>query len=76
MTPLSRSLLAGAAVAGITANDRGEAANKQREGGENNHSDGKQQALVCLHALNHMLDRIPAAVAVVLVVVVSLTSIT
>lgn len=67
--PLSRSLLAEAAVAGITVNNQGEAANKQREGGENNHSDGKQQALVCLHALNHMLCHIRAVVAIVVVVI-------
>lgn len=69
VTPPSRFLLAEAAVAGIPVNYQGEAANKQREGGENNHSDGKQQALVCLHALNHMLYRIPAVVAVVVVVI-------
>lgn len=56
--PPSRSLLAEAAVAGIRVNNQVEAANKQREE-ENNHSDGKQQALVCLHALNHMLYRTP-----------------
>lgn len=56
--PPSRSLLAEAAVAGIRVNNQVEAANKQSEE-ENNHSDGKQQALVCLHALNHMLYRTP-----------------
>lgn len=53
-----RFLLAEAAVAGIRVNNQVEAANKQREE-ENNHSDGKQQAFVCLHALNHMLYRTP-----------------
>lgn len=45
--PPSRSLLAEAAVAGNRVNNQVETANKQREE-ENNHSDGKQQALVCL----------------------------
>lgn len=57
--PPSRSLLAEAAVAGNRVNNQVEAANKQREE-ENNHSDGKQQALVCLPCIkSHVVPYTP-----------------